>query len=181
MKKYLTLPVLLLLVLSSCADKKVTQVLYDEYNEKDGFSILILPPNFVDKFISEDNNDQKELMKTIEDFRIMFFGQSIDEEDGIDGVKKKITKLLDDRSFETYMSINKDGSDIVVKGKGSEDKVKEMHVLIAGDRQIILASLTGNINLAKALNTINDMDGSEFDEIDNFTGDIDFGDFEWAF
>ena len=171
----------LLLAFSACTEKKVTQELYDEYNGKDGFGILILPPSFVDRFVSDAESDQKELLKSIEDFRVMTFGSSIEEPDGIDGVRKKISKMLDDRSFETYMQINKDGSDIVVKAKGSEEKITEMHVLIAGKEQVVLASLTGNINLSKALKTINSMDGSEFEEIEKFSGDFDFSDMKWAF
>lgn len=182
MKKLFTvLLVLLATIWTSCSEKKITDILYEDYNGKNGFSMLVLPPSFVDNFVGQDEQEQQELLKAMKDFRVMFFGQDIETEGGLPEVSKQISGLLDDHNFETYMQIQKDGSSILVKGLGDDENVREMHVLIAGTGQVVLASFTGNINLSKALSVINEMDGSELDGIQDFSTDLNFGDFEWAF
>lgn len=173
--------VLVSTILLSCeSSKKVSEVVYDKYNGKDGFSILVLPPSFVNKFVSDDESDQKELLKTVEDFRIMFFDNEVDGKSK-KTVQEEITQLLDKRNFEDFMSITKDGNQISIKGLKKNDLVREMHVLIGGEDKFIMASFTGKIDFDKVVKTANDIDFDDFDGIGEFSGDFDFDDFKFIF
>lgn len=180
MKKVLVLFVSVL-VISSCDTRSISEILYADYNGKDGFSILVLPPNFVDKFISPDQANEKELLRSIDDFRLMFFDRTIDVEGGITSVKDHIYKLLDDRNFEEYIAIIKDGSNILLKGIEKNDLISEMHLMIAGEEQLILASFKGRINLNQAMETINQMDLEDMENLEGLSGDFDMDNFKWSF
>lgn len=169
------------IIFAGCqSNKKVTEVLYDQYNGTDGFSILVLPPNFVDNFISEDKEDEKELLKTIKDFRLMFFDREVDGKSQSD-VQDEIFALLDKRGFEDFIDITKDGARISVKGKSKDDVVSELHVLIGGEKKLIMASLTGNIDFQQVTRTIENIDLDDFEDIENFTGNFDFDDLKFIF
>jgi len=169
------------ILLAACqSNKKVTEVIYDQYNGKDGFSILVLPPNFVDNFISEDKEDEQELLKTLKDFRLMFFGNEVDGKSQSE-VQDEIFALLKKRDFEDFIDITKDGARISVKGKTKNDVVKELHVLIGGKEKLIMASLIGNIDLQQVSRTIENLDFDDYEDIENFTGDFNFDDFNINF
>ena len=179
--KYFLSIVLATLVLLGCeSNKKVTEVIYDQYNGKDGFSTLILPPNFIDNFISEEKKDQQALLKTLRDFRLMFFDNVVDGKSQSD-VQDDINSLLTKRNFDDYLTINKDGAQISIKAKSKNDVIQEMHVLIGGKEKLIMASMTGKIDMEQVSRTLDNLDFNDFDEIGEFSGDFDFDDFKFIF
>ncbi|MBT7095019.1 MAG: DUF4252 domain-containing protein [Bacteroidetes bacterium] len=54
------------LMFSACeSQKKVSEIVYDKYNDQDGFSMVVLPPSFVDNFVDDENEDQIDFLKTL--------------------------------------------------------------------------------------------------------------------
>lgn len=177
-------PLLILLagvVLWSCESQKlVREVVYDKYYETNGISIIALPPNFVNMFVDNKNTDQKELLQTIKDFRIMIFENEIDGKEG-ETVFQDVNKLLDKRGFEEFMTINKAGSKVIIKAKVKNDLIREMHVLIAGKEKLIMASLTGKIDMNKAAKTMQDLDFDDYSKMEGITGKFDLDDLKLNF
>jgi hypothetical protein len=172
---------LLSAAITGCVNsKKVSEIVYDKYNGKDGFSILVLPPNFVDKFVSSDETNQKELLKTVSDFRLMFFDEVVEGKDQ-SAIREEIKQLLDKRNFEDYLSINKDGSDISIKAIVKDNIIRDLFVIIGGEKKLVVASLSGRINGQNLKKTIDEIDLNDFGEIENFSGDFDFEDFKFIF
>lgn len=154
-------------LLFSCqSQKKVSELLYDKYNGTDGFSLLILPPNFVNQFVEKENTDQKELLSTIKDFRIMTFDNRTEENEN-GSILGEINELLAKRNFEEYLTIYKDGSAVSIKAIEENGVVREMHVLIGGEDKLIMASIIGKIDMSKVNKTIQELD---FNNLDNFNG-----------
>jgi hypothetical protein len=169
------------LMFSACeSQKKVSEIVYDKYNDQDGFSMVVLPPSFVDNFVDDENEDQKDFLNTLRDFRLMSFDDEIGE-DSNKSVYRDINKLLDKRGFEEYFSIIKNGSRVTVRGIQKKNVIKEMHVIVKGEEKIFLASLTGRIDFKKMRSTIDDIDLDDFSGLENISGEFDFEDFNFDF
>lgn len=167
--------------LFSCeSQKKVSDVIYDKYSEQEGFSMIALPPNFVDKFIKDSQAEQKELLSQIRDLRVMTFSDKIEGKSG-KSAYEDVNDLLNKRNFEELMSINKDGSKVTVKIKQNNDVVREMHVLVKGEDNFFIASLVGRIDLNTINKAMEEMDFSNFGDLKGFTDDFNFDDFKFAF
>ncbi|MBT3242538.1 MAG: DUF4252 domain-containing protein [Bacteroidetes bacterium] len=169
------------LMFSACeSQKKVSEIVYDKYNDQDGFSMVVLPPSFVDNFVDDENEDQIDFLKTLRDFRLMSFDDEIGENSN-KSVFRDINKLLDKRGFEEYFSINKNGSMVTVRGIQKKNVIKEMHVIVKGEEKIFLASLTGRIDINKMKSTMDDIDFDDFSGLENISGEFDFEDFNFDF
>ena len=68
-------------VLTACSSvgKSTSQLVYEKYYNMEGFSEIVFPPQFVLKFIAEENTDQKDVIKNMDDIRILFFNDESDE------------------------------------------------------------------------------------------------------
>ena len=168
------------------SQKKVSDILYEKYSGQPGFTMIALPPNFVDKFVDDEQVEQQELLEQVRDLRLMIFDDEIaGHEDK--SVYAEVEKLMDKRNFEDLMSINKNGSRITVKIHQKNDIVREMHVLVKGEDKFFIASLVGRIDMNQIGETMNEIDFDDFGDIQNFTKDfdMDFGDMKkewgWAF
>ncbi len=160
------------------SQKKVSDVIFDKYNGQSGFSMIALPPNFIDKFVDEDASEQKELLNQVRDLRLMTFNDEVDGKDG-SSVYQEVNKILKKRNFEEMMSINKDGSKVTVQIKQKKDVVREMHVLVKGADKFFIASLTGRIDLNSINKTMNEIDFDDFGSIKNFGEDFNFDGFNF--
>lgn len=173
--------------LAACeSQKKVSDIIFQKYSDQPGFSMIALPPNFVDKFVDEEQKEQKELLNQVRDFRLMTFNDEIiGKKDK--SVYSEVEKLLEKRNFEDLMSINKDGSKITVKVHQKKDIVREMHVLVKGEENFFIASLVGRIDLNQINKTMNNLDLKQFGDLQDFTKDFDLnfddmkGEWGWAF
>ena len=168
------------------SQKKVSDIIFDKYNGQPGFSMIALPPNFVDKFVDEEQAEQKEFLEQVRDFRLMIFDDEVAGKKD-QSVYTEVDKLMDKRNFEDLMSINKDGSRITVKVHQKKDIVREMHVLIKGDEKFFIASLVGRIDLNQISKTIKEFDFDQLGDLRDFTKDFDMdfedmkGEWGWAF
>ncbi len=162
------------------SQKKISDVIYDKYNGQSGFSMIALPPNFVDKFVDENETEQKELLNQIRDLRVMIFDDEVDGKNG-KSVFSEIDKLLDKRGFEELMSINKNGTKVTVQVNQKNDVVREMHVMVKGEDKFFIASLIGRIDLNTINQAMNEIDFDDFGSIKGFTDGFDFDDFNLGF
>lgn len=162
------------------SQKKVSDVIYEKYGDQSGFTMLALPPNFVDKFVDDSKTEQKEFLNQVRDLRLMIFDDEVDGKDGA-SVFSEIDKLLKNRNFEELMSINKDGSKVTVKIKQSKDVVREMHVLVKGENKLFIASLTGKIDMNTITETMNEIDFNDLGGLKGVADDFDFDDFKIDF
>jgi len=171
---YSCIAFVLLTGLISCeSQKKISDIIYSRYNNQPGFTMMALPPNFVDNFINEDQKEEQELLNQVRDFRIMVFDDEIEGKDGR-SVFEDVNNLLEKRNFEEMMSITKSGARVTVKIQQRKDLVREMHVLVRGEEKFFIASLTGRIDLNTISNAINEIEFDDFHEIEGFTKDFDF-------
>ena len=162
------------------SQKKVSDVIYDKYNDQSGFSMIALPPNFVDNFVEEGKKEQKDLLNQIRDLRLMTFDDEVDGKEG-KSIYTDIDKLLDKRGFEELVSINKDGFKITVQVKQNKDIVREMHVLVKGEEKFFIASLIGRIDLNTITEAMNNVDFEDFGELKGFTEGFDFDNLNFHF
>ena len=175
------LSVLIAAGLFACeSQKKVSDIIYDKYNDQPGFSMIALPPNFVDNFVDESEKEQKDLLNQIRDLRLMTFDDDVDGKEG-KSVYTDIDKLLDKRGFEELVSINKDGFKITVQVKQNKDIVREMHVLVKGEEKFFIASLIGRIDLNTITEAMNNVDFEDFGELKGFTEGFDFDNLNFHF
>ena len=162
------------------SQKKISDVIYDKYNDQPGFSMIALPPNFVDKFVDDSEKEQKKLLNQIRDLRVMTFDDEIDGKSG-KSVFEEVDKMLNRRNFEELMNINKNGSQVTVQVRKNKDVVKEMHVIVKGEERFFIASLTGRIDLNTIDEAMNEIDFDDFGDIKGFTDDFDFKEFDFMF
>lgn len=179
--KYYILGVLLLAGLFACENqKKVSDIIYEKYNDQPGFSMIALPPNFIDKFVDESEKEQKEFLNQIRDLRLMVFNDEVDGKES-KSVFEEVDKLLDKRNFEELMTINKGGSKVTVKIQQHKDIVREMHVMVKGEDNFFIASLLGRIDMNTISETMDKIDFDDFGDIQGFTDDFDLDEFKFIF
>jgi hypothetical protein len=160
--------------LFSCeSQKRISDIIYSRYSGQPGFTMVALPPNFVDNFVKEDQKEEKELLNQMRDLRVMIFEDKIEGKEG-KSVFDDVNNLLDKRNFEEMMSINKDGSRVTVKIQQRKDIVREMHVLVRGENKFFIASLTGRIDLNTISKAMNEINFNDFKDLEGFTKDFDF-------
>jgi len=180
MKSILSSLVLLIIVASCENYKKVSDVVYDKYSEQSGFSMIVLPPNFVDKFVSEDQQDEKKFLMQLRDLRLMIFDDEVDGKPN-QSIYEDVNKLLSKRGFEEFLSLNKSGSKVTIKAKEKDGIIKEMHVLVKGEDKFFMASLQGRIDANTIGKTMNAINFDDFGEIESFSKDFDWDDFTFDF
>ncbi len=179
--RYYFLGIVILTGLFACeSQKKVSDIIYDKYNGQAGFSMIALPPNFVDKFVDESEKEQKELLNQIRDFRLMIFDDKLEGKNN-KSVYDEVNQMLNKGNFEELMSINKSGSKVTVKIRQQKDIVKEMHVLVKGENKFFIASLLGRINLNTITDAMDEINFNGLGDIKDFTDDFDFDDFNFDF
>ncbi len=179
--KYYFLGMIIIAGLFACeSQKKISDVIYDKYNDQPGFSMIALPPNFVDKFVDESQKEQKELLNQIRDLRVMIFDDKVVGKDN-KSIYEEVDQMLSKRNFEELMSINKSGSKVTVQILKNKDVVKEMHVLIKGEDKFIMASLLGRIDLNTITEAMDKIDFNDLEGIKGFTDGFDFDDFKFDF
>ncbi|MFC2128381.1 DUF4252 domain-containing protein [Bacteroidota bacterium] len=149
-------------------DKKITAKIYEQYYNKEGFSQIVFPPQFVLKFISEENKDQRDVIKNMDDIRILTY----EKEDGENKSREyygNIDERLNNSGFEDMLVINEYDKKITVKIKKKNETIRELMVLSLTDDKFVMLIVSGKVDFNKIMNVAKDMDFTDMQDFSDFS------------
>jgi len=159
-----------MLLISACSSfgKNTSQLIYEKYYDMDGFSQIVFPPQFVLKFIPEENDDQIDVIKNMDDIRILFYNDENDNKMS-DNHFDRVNKTLVQDGFEDMMVINENKSKVIIKIKKKNEMVRELFVLTSSEDNFAMLIISGKVDLNKISKVAKDFDFSEMKELESFS------------
>lgn len=161
---------LLFLIIAGCGSigKSTSQLIYEKYYNMDGFSQVVFPPQFVLKFIPEENKDQKDVIENMDDIRILFYNNDNNENKSSEYFNR-VNKTLVQDGFEDMMIINDNKSKVVIKIKKKNEMVRELFILTNSDDNFAMLILSGKVDLNKITKVAKDLDFTEMKDLKGFS------------
>lgn len=151
----------LLLPLSVFAQSDFNK-LYDKYAGQDGFTSINISPEMF-KFLgsidmndsSSDSKQAQNVMQQLEGLKMLVYAKP-EGKTGIDFFKE-INRNLPIEDYTELMTIKDSDSDIrfLIK-KAGENRISELLMIVKGDDEVLIMSMTGDIDM----NTISDISNS---------------------
>ncbi len=136
MKKLLILT--LVVVLSSCATNTSFNTFYKNNNQHSDFA-MGLNSSLIGSFLSDDDEDVKDLLKKAKHVRIMVFSDNYDQ------MNTKFNKFIKHSKFDKLVKIKNDDNNIRIFSLEEKDKIKEIIVQISTGDELILLGLKTNL------------------------------------
>lgn len=136
MKKLLILT--LAVVLSSCATNTSFNTFYKNNNQHSDFA-MGLNSSLIGSFLSDDDEDVKDLLKKAKHVRIMVFSDNYDQ------MNTKFNKFIKHSKFDKLVKIKNDDNNIRIFSLEEKDKIKEIVVQISTGDELILLGLKTNL------------------------------------
>lgn len=152
----------LMMIPSSIFAQSDFNKLYQKYAGQDGFTSINISTDMF-KFLnsmdmsdsSEDAKKTQNVMSQLEGLKMLVYNKS----EGHDGVDfyKEINDNLSLKNFVELMTVKDSDSDIkfLVK-KSGKDSVSELLMIVKGEDEVLIMSMTGDIDM----NTISDISNS---------------------
>lgn len=136
MKKLLILT--LVVVLSSCATNTSFNTFYKNNSQHSDFA-MGLNSSLIGSFLSNDDEDVKDLLKKAKHVRIMVFSDNYDQ------MNTKFNKFIKHSRFDKLVKIKNDDNNIRIFSLEEKDKIKEIVVQISTGDELILLGLKTNL------------------------------------
>jgi len=152
---------LLIIPLSSIAQSDFSK-LYDKYAGQDGFTSINISPEMF-KFLSsidmndsaDDAKDVQNVMQQLEGLKMLVY----EKPEGKDAINfyDDIISSMSLKNYTELMTVKDSESDIrfLVK-KSGKNSISELLMLVKGEDEVVIMSMTGNIDM----NTISDISNS---------------------
>ena len=140
--------ILAVVVLTSSSAQTSFKNFYTENNQDADLS-LGLNTSFIANFISDDNEDVKDLVKKSKHTRIMVFS------DDWEYTNSKFKKFIKRSKFDKLMKIKDDDDNVTIYTLEEKELIKEIVVQISTEDELILLGLITNLThdeLAKIFN-----------------------------
>jgi len=140
--------ILAVVVLTSSSAQTSFKTFYTENNQDADLS-LGLNTSFIANFISNDNEDIKELVKKSKHTRIMVFS------DDWEYTNSKFNKFIKRSKYDKLMKIREDNDNVTVYILEQKELIKEIVVQISTGDELVLLGLKTNLtydDLARILN-----------------------------
>ena len=136
-------------ILTSCAAQTSFKKFYSENNQHADFS-LGLSTSLIGSFLSDDNEDVKELVKKAKHTRIMVFS------DNWEKTNSNFNKFIKRSKFDKLVKIRENDDDISIYILEDKEFIKEIVVQIATEDELILLGLKTNLTHEDLARIIND-------------------------
>lgn len=147
MKRLAMIFVFAIFSLGLMAQNKVVDKLFEKYSGQDGYTSVVITKHMFNLFSNVEtkgDDDYMEMIKNLKNIRILS-----GPEGGVEGVNfyKEIMAKLPETEYEELMVIHDSGKDIKFLIKQEKDIVTELLMVIGGNEDNVLISITGNIDM----------------------------------
>ena len=122
--------------------------LYTEYAGNEKVNMVNLQSGLISlaaNFLKEEDKDLKEVIRSIDNIRLMI---TEDKSIGKD-ISDEANKIMNKMDYEELIRMNDEGEKIRVLANQDGNKVQELIVMVAEEGESILLQLNGNIDLDK--------------------------------
>jgi hypothetical protein len=149
-----TLALFVLISFSAMAQTSSVDKIFDKYAEMENFTSVDIAKGLFELFADIDGDDEefedfKKAVEGIEKLRLISY--SLKEEDSNEKTKSQfyneIMETVPFNEFELLMIVKETDQKIEFFAKSDEQIITEMLMLVNGDEETILLSLSGNIDL----------------------------------
>lgn len=127
-----------IVVLTSCASQTSFNTFYKNNNEHSDFA-MGLNSSLIASFLSDDDEDVKELLKKAKHVRIMVFS------DDAEHMNSKFYKFINRSKFDKLVKVKEDDDNISLFTIDEADKIKEIVVQISTGDELVLLGLKTNL------------------------------------
>ena len=149
-----TIALLLILFVSfqiSAQDSPANQ-LFEKYSDAEGFSSVDIAKGLFELFadIESDDEDFEELQKAldgIEKMRLLQYSLENGDQQTMDNFYSDIEKTIPFKEYDELMIIKEKDANINFYSKSEKAIISELLMVVDGNDEVVLMSLTGNINL----------------------------------
>lgn len=165
--KKIAILVLLAIIPGFIMAQDVIDNLIKKYQDKDGFTTILIHKDLFEMVASIDNDEDLAKMKgMIEDIRIIAM-----ESDSVKNVNfyKEIISQLNVSSYKELMKIKQTGEDVIFYAKYNNNLIEELLLIAGGNNENAVISIKGKINLKDlaAISKSVHIDGFEYmDKLD---------------
>ena len=125
-------------VLTSCASQTSFNSFYKNNNEHSDFA-MGLNSSLIASFLSDDDEDVKELLKKAKHVRVMVFSDNSDQ------INSKFNKFINRSKFDKLVKVKEDDDNISLFTIDEHDKIKEIVVQISTGDELVLLGLKTNL------------------------------------
>lgn len=147
MKKAIIILVLGFATLSLSAQNKVVDKLFEKYSDRDGYTSVVITKHMFNLFSNvetEADDEYMNMIKNLKNIRILSGPEG--GEEGVNFYEEVMTKIPSSE-YEELMEIHDSGQDIKFLVKQDKDIVSELLMVIGGNGENVLISITGNIDM----------------------------------
>ena len=127
-----------LAVLSSCASQTSFNTFYKNNNEYSDFS-LGLNSSLIAGFLSDDDEDVKELLKKAKHVRVMVFSDDYDQ------MNSKFNKFVNRSTFDRLVKVKENDESVNLYALEADKKIKEIVIQISTGDELVLLGLKTNL------------------------------------
>ena len=144
---------ILLLVSGSLRAQTAIDDLYDEYADQKGFTSININPAMFQMISGMDMNDSSEQAQDAQDVMKKLTGLKMLVYEPENGHKNRaflddVKALTEIKGYSEMMSV-KDGNDVVkfLAKDGKDGKIPEMLMIVYEDNEVVIMSMTGDMDL----------------------------------
>lgn len=147
MKKIiLTLSVILISV-TGWSQSKAVDKLFEKYSGKEGFTSVVITKYMFGLFSNVETTEDDEYMNMIKNLNnIKILSAPGSDIAGIN-FYEELMESLPKKDYEVVMEINEDGQNIKILVKEKKEKIVELLMIIGGDDENVLISISGIIDM----------------------------------
>ena len=130
--------ILSIVVLTSCASQTSFNTFYKNNNEHSDFA-MGLNSSLIAGFLSDDDEDVKELLKKAKHVRVMVFS------DDAENMNSKFNKFVNKSTFDKLVRVKDNDESINLYTLEADKKIKEIVVQISTGDELVLLGLKTNL------------------------------------
>jgi len=145
-KLILTLSVVFLTV-AGWAQNKAVDKLFEKYSGKDGFTSVVITKHMFSLFSNVETTADDEYMNMIKNLKNIKILSAPDP--SISGINfyQEVMECLPENEYDELMVIKEGSQDIKFLVREEKDKIVELLMLIGGDAENVLISISGIIDM----------------------------------
>lgn len=134
------------------AQNSAANQLFEKYSDVEGFSSVDIAKGLFELFadIESDDEDFEELQKAldgIEKMRLLQYSLENGDQKTMDSFYSDIEKSIPFKEYDELMIIKEKDANINFFSKSEKGIIAELLMVVDGNDEVVLMSLTGNINL----------------------------------
>jgi hypothetical protein len=159
MKKIILLAGAMLIPLMLMAQNPAVDKIFNKYQGKEGFTTVLVNKD-VFKFISDTNNAEHQMNKTLEKISgIKILAQEDKDISGELNFYDELKKDLDFNQYEELVTVKEKDQDVRIIARVNNDRISELLVIVGGEDNV-LVWIEGNFTF-EDLSQLSEIDGLE--------------------